>query len=781
MLKEKVIERHRLSLSEILSAPATVKIAAQIAYFLIGLICARGIVFAKYAPFGVAMVAAAPFGNLLSAFLGVAAGYLLPSSAIIPVRYLAAALAAVAIRWTLNDLVKVRSHPAFAPLVAFAPVLATGIALSMVDGVTGSAVAMYIAESLLAAGGAYFFARAAQVADGSKGLAALNQQELACVTLTIGVMVLSLSKVMIGSISIGRILAVVAILFAARFGGVSGGSVSGIAAGMMLSLSTAGLNYLSGAYALGGLMAGIFSPLGRLAAAAAFIIANAIASLQVGNQAAVINGLYEVMAATLIYMILPIQNSARLAGVFTQAEDVVRSDGLRRSVIMKLDYAAKALASVSESVEAVSKKLAEIGAPDINGVYKKVMDETCCNCGLKIYCWQRNYDDSMRAFSSLTDKLRSKGKVSKEDFGTLFASHCSRMNDMTSNVNRHYSAFVSNETAERRVSQIREVVSDQFGTTSQMLSDMANELKLYENFDFVAAKSVHEVLHDAGIIPIEVSCRVDRFNRMTIEIEAARMDRSRLNKAALTRQISHACSRAFEMPCISTAQGKCRLQMCERPVYRIQAGIAQHSSGNAQLCGDSYECFHDGSGRQIAIISDGMGTGGRAAVDGAMASGIMATLIKAGIGFDCALKIVNSALLVKSGDESLATVDLAVLDLFNGKAELFKAGAPVSILRKSGKSVQVDAPALPVGILNDTAFAHETAQLEVGDLLVMFSDGVIASGDEWLCKLISDWKGEIPQELAEQIISQAIIRRSDGHDDDITVLVLKLAEQKPEN
>ncbi len=36
-------------------------------------------------------------------------------------------------------------------------------------------------------------------------------------------------------------------------------------------------------------------------------------------------------------------------------------------------------------------------------------------------------------------------------------------------------------------------------------------------------------------------------------------------------------------------------------------------------------------GRFVAIISDGMGTGGRAAVDGAMASNIMGNLVKAGL------------------------------------------------------------------------------------------------------------------------------------------------------
>lgn len=76
--------------------------------------------------------------------------------------------------------------------------------------------------------------------------------------------------------------------------------------------------------------------------------------------------------------------------------------------------------------------------------------------------------------------------------------------------------------------------------------------------------------------------------------------------------------------------------------------IAQHVCNNGSLCGDHCTYFNDGLGRMVMIVSDGMGSGGRAAVDGAMAAGILAKLAKAGISFDCALRIVNSALLVKS-------------------------------------------------------------------------------------------------------------------------------------
>ena len=767
----------RVRFSELAAAPAKA-VARQLAAFTVGMLCARGIVFGQYAPFGVAAVAAMPYSMLWSVILGSTAGYLLPSSAVIPVHYIAALLAAAAIRWTLNDLIRLRAHPWFAPVSAFLPMLATAISIVAVNGTDSSTTALYISEAFLSGGTAYFLARTVSAWNSGRGVGEWSTQEIACAAFSLGILILAFSDLSIEGVSLGRILAVLAILFAARYGGVGGGSVAGITAGIVFSLSTSGLNYLSGAYALGGLMAGLFCPMGRLASAAAFVISNTVASLQVGNQSQVVNGLYEVMAATVIYVVLPAKTGSSLVGLFSRSDDTTRADGLRRSVIMKLDYAAKALGSVSDAVEEVSRKLATTCAPDITGVYHRTVDEVCRSCGLKTYCWDRNFNDSMNSFNDLTDKLRTRGRIDRSDFSAQFASHCSRLNLMADTVNRNYGEFSVKDAAESRAQQVRNVVTDQFETTSRMLEEMAGELELYDRFDFTAAQKVEETLRLAGIQPYDVSCRTDRFGRMSVEVISAPVEYARLNRAELTDAVSKACGRTFQQPCVSTVKGKCRIQMNELPAYRIKTGCAQHVCGNGKLCGDSWESFSDGNGRQIAIVSDGMGTGGRAAVDGAMACGIMSRLVRAGIGFDASLKIVNSALLVKSGDESLSTLDMAAIDLFSGSVEFMKAGAPVSVIRHGGKATVVDTPSLPIGILNDTHFAKSSDTLSEGDLLILMSDGALSSGSEWICEEAEKWEGRIPQELAETIVSQAISRRNDGHDDDITALVLMIGVQE---
>lgn len=71
--------------------------------------------------------------------------------------------------------------------------------------------------------------------------------------------------------------------------------------------------------------------------------------------------------------------------------------------------------------------------------------------------------------------------------------------------------------------------------------------------------------------------------------------------------------------------------------------VLTDTADNEKLCGDTFESFYDGRGNYVVILSDGMGTGPRAALDSAMASGLMARLVKAGFGFQSALRLVNSS------------------------------------------------------------------------------------------------------------------------------------------
>lgn len=746
-------------------------VVVQIIYFISGVIASRAAVFGAYAPFGISIAAAAPFKNILASILGAGIGYCTVSGTGNTLRYMTTMLALGAIRWTLNDIEKIRKSKLFAPVVTFVTLMATGLAMMSMSGFSARNTVLYIIEALLGAAGAYFLARTIVISYGTRSLGMLTIPEISCLVLSLCIMILSFCNVTIGSLSVGRIMAILAILFCARYGGIAGGAVSGISAGIVMSLSSASMSFLAGSYAFGGLMAGMFSTAGRAVSAVAFVICNGIISMQTGDLTLVILGLYEVLAASLVFIVLPRDTGRFLGAVFMEKDSDTRCEGLRRSVIMRLDFASKALSDVSSDVEDVAKKLSDVISPDLTGVYKRAVSETCRRCGLKTFCWEREHGATLESFDCLDEILRKRGGVTENDFRQDFKKRCCKLHEMAQAVNKNYESFTTFEAAQRRVDEVRAVVAGQFCGLGEILGEMAEEYESYEKFDTDAAHRISVMMKDEGYVPIDISCRIDRLGRMSVEIETADTERSVLKRASLTREVSKLCGRRFQSPAITTVNGRCRIQFCERPVYDTEIATAQHVCGGSGLCGDHFKYFCDGMGRMIAVLSDGMGTGGRAAVDGSMASGIISKLIKAGLGFDCALKVVNSALMVKSGDESLATLDVLSFDMFTGEIELMKAGAPMTFIRKGGKVFSIESPSLPVGILPDVEFSYSAEQLLPGDIVVMLSDGAVATGEDWIANIIRNWN-KSAQELSNLITDEATARRSDGHDDDITVLTM---------
>ena len=491
-------------------------------------------------------------------------------------------------------------------------------------------------------------------------------------------------------------------------------------------------------------------------------------SAAAGSQ--VFYGAVEVAAASILYMILP--QSRRLSNLFTAHGDRLPGDSLRKNVILRLRYTAEAMRSASDSVDRISEKLETTAAADLPHVYGRAAEKVCTGCSQCAVCWRKNRDETQKTFSRLSYPLRERGKIERSDFDVPFLTRCNRAMELRDAVNGEYRELLAKESARMRAEQVRAIVEEHFRSTAQMLGDMAEEFEQYQRFDEDSAEQVREVLRHRELTPIEVCCRIDKFGRMTIEANICRTHGVHINKGQLTREISGACGRTFTQPSVTAAGDTLKLQMCQKPVYAVQRGFAQHAANGASLCGDCAEAFTDGNGRYISVLSDGMGTGGRAAVDGTMTAGMAQSLLKAGIGFESTLKMINSAMLAKGGEESLATLDVACIDLFTGHVSLRKAGAAGTVLRRRKKTEYLEAKSVPVGILPEIAFARSEKDLDAGDMLVMVSDGVTASGTEWLCDLIANYEDDDPQALSERIVERAVKDRADGHEDDVSAVVL---------
>ena len=320
-------------------------------------------------------------------------------------------------------------------------------------------------------------------------------------------------------------------------------------------------------------------------------------------------------------------------------------------------------------------------------------------------------------------------------------------------------------------SELRMVAADQFFSISDMLADLAFEFDEAELFDYKAAGKIRRMLGEYDIYPENISVIVDKFNRTRVEISAPSKTRG-LDSPRIKTEIEKICGRYFEKSRTNYSGKSQMVSIIERANYKMDFGFAQYCA-EGKLCGDTIKMINDGRGHMIFIISDGMGKGGRAALDGAMGAGLLSKLLSAGFGFDSSLKVVNSALLVKSSEESLATLDCACVDLFNGKCEFYKAGAPKSYVLKNNSLSKCELSSMPAGILRGIEFAKRTTVLNVGDEIIMMSDGITDLGgilDEFIKvndKITSN-------ERAQAILDFALEHGDSRHRDDMSVIVARL-------
>ncbi len=751
-------------------------VALKGVYFLLGALISRGAVLGELSPFGPAFVAAVPKGATAVSAAGCVLGYILLSPAD-SFRYIAVVLAIAALKWLLSDFAKIAGSRVFAPLIAFVPMVATGVALMFVSTSRMTEFGVCLVEALISSAAAYFIHRSAQLMSSSRGLASFTQQEVACLAVSLCILMLSFASVSIIGISIGRLIAVIVVLMCARYGGVAGGSVSGIATGVVFSLGSAEMAFITGGYAFGGLVGGIFSTVGRLPVGAAFTICNTVLSFASSNNRLVLSLLIESLLGTGVFMIIPsdLGNSVRAA--FSPSSDRDKSEAVRRSVTSRLDHAAYALQGVTDCVAKVSEKLERMCSEDSDvEMYESAVKTTCSGCGLRAYCWDKQSALTRDDFSKLTEILRSVGYVSEKDISENFVKKCCKQRELSDSINRSYREYLSTLEAQRRITSVRSAVAGQFSGLSDMLWDLSAEFESCDNFDTDTAELITDALQNMGAVVVDCCCRVDKGKGMTVELELGRDRKGELDVQEVQRIVARCCGRRFEKAAESLAADRQRLTMCEISDYDVEIGSSSHIAENGNLCGDCIDYFLNGMGSMVAVISDGMGSGGAAAVDSNMAVSVLTKLIKAGLSYDCALTVVNSALMVKSEEESMATLDVADINLFTGKVSLLKAGAPVTFVRKAGRVHRREFPSLPVGILNDIHFAKDMITLHEGDVLLMVSDGVLTGEDKWLEDMVRSWHEASAQDFASLVVNEAIKRRKDTHDDDITAIAIRMVE-----
>ncbi len=721
-------------------------------------------------PFGVALAAAVPEELFLPALFGALFGYLWFPAPGSTMEYAAAILLLGGVRWTLSTGSLWRRIPQAPAVLAGGCMLAGGLASAFALGGTPDRLLMAMAVSMLTAGSAWFFARSLVIL--RSRMASAYQEELGCLYVTFLLLTAGLARITALGISVGRVLASAGVLLFAVAGGPAGGAVMGVGAGLVALALGKESAFLMGSYAAGGLLAGAASRFGRIPTALCYLVVTALVSVTSPTARMLQISLAENLLACLIVLVLP----ARVVQFVQPAREgtAAQTSAERMALRMRMERFAQALREIGETTREVSRKLNSMHLCSVEDVWQHTLDTVCRKCPRRYRCWQSEFDQTMDAVNNCMLILRREGQLESGQIPAPLREVCRVPDELAAALTAGYVRYQAELGSRRKVSQIRGVVTDQFEGLAMLVEELSGRWESYCCRDSRLEEKAQSCLTAQGLDPGEICCSLDRENRLLMDCEINPLKLPRLDKTALALEMGELLGRELELPQVRTVGGHAYLSWQERAVYTVDWGSSQLTETGSKITGDAYRSLTTDTGRFVLILSDGMGTGGNAAVDSAMTSDLLRRLLEAGVGCDAALKIVNSALLLKSGEETLATADVAAVDLFTGRAEFYKAGAAPTFLVKNGRAGYVQSDSLPAGILEGAAFEKSSLTLREGDRLVLVSDGVTATGADWVKSQLEAGASSSPQQLAESLAKTARERQQPGREDDITVLVAEL-------
>lgn len=252
-----------------------------------------------------------------------------------------------------------------------------------------------------------------------------------------------------------------------------------------------------------------------------------------------------------------------------------------------------------------------------------------------------------------------------------------------------------------------------------------------------------------------------------VAIENARLYRQTLEQA----KVEHELRIAAEIQRALLPAGQ-----HDGPYYQaVGTSLPSRSIG-----GDFYDFIDANDGSIGVAVGDVSGKGPAAALLTAKIQGIFSAQLGQGTPAET-LSRVNTGLIRRPVESKYATLFYAVL-MARGQLTYCNAGHnPPFIVGGSGQRV-LRGGSVPVGLFEDAKYADQKEQLQPGDVLTIYSDGVTEAldvhgeefGEDRLIKLVEQHRSEDATVILNRVVEavQAFARGAAQHDD-VTVLILK--------
>lgn len=724
-------------------------------------------------PFGLSLCASLPLPFSLSAGFGATLGYILTESSVSALRYIASLLCVLVLHKLLT-VFDTSAHAKVMPaLIGFFVSFLTAAAVLTAEGFTLGGFGFMLLESL----GTFFLTFAFTLsADGiqtAKRTHEFTPSGLFFGGFAVYLLLFSVADLAVYGVSFSRMFGIFLLLLFAKSQKELGGALLGVAmtAAFLLDESVGTAAF---AYALGGVAAGFAAHDKPYKCVLAFWAVYTLSLFTTGGGTEKLYLLLEAVGGACLFLLTPKKIQAILSGFSKKQVQQSQKNPQRAEVLLRLSRAQTAMGNLADTVQTANELLNPMPCVPGEEAILRAKSEVCESCPNRELCREKYRQESDAAFAKLKEDLKENRLLTRGDLSPVFSSRCLRTDALCESLNRHFIHATEYAKAERRVRTLRTVTAENFKNLCAVFEELRCEVASEICFDTDSAdRMVHALRTELDLEPYSISC-TEEENRLFADLLFTPEQHVPERQREITECLEAALSiRLNPLVFNKNEDGKINLRLCERTKYCIEAAASGIVPENGKYSGDSYLSFLDGHGNYIAILSDGMGQGMRAAADSALAVTFAETLLKGGVSPEGTLRSANALLISKSAEESLATLDILKINLYTGKAVFYKAGAAKSLIKRGDKIREIEKPSLAAGILSDITFARADGVLLEDDVVVLASDGAFDYAEAPVEAALRTFHDEPCREIAEMLSKIALDNAPEGHADDITVLALR--------
>ena len=642
---------------------------------------------------------------------------------------------------------------------------------------------------------------------------AFTIEEVMGTSLLIAIAISAFGDLNIFGFSIKNILSILIVLILGWKNGILVGATGGITIGVVLGIIGGSEPVMIAVYAVSGMIAGLLNRFGSIGVVVGFILGKVVIAYAANGNSVPLILFQEILIASLGLLAIPKRIQINIEDLFGTTKLLPETTG--RSLEENKDTVYK-LNSISETIFDMAESYQEAAATILSEEELKQQERS--NIEIFMEEFKNNLDglednmlyDTMCYISEefmmdIFEILLEKDIITEKDFINVLAKHNQYIvgfEDTSKKAQEDVYKIVKALNYSYRVSKLsfiwkkkmdesKKNVSAGLKGVSEAISKMAVEIDKKEEDSFADEKEeIIKLLEQKEIFIKDINIKRANSGRYTVSVYTdicENVDGTQCDIKKIGKIVSKVLNEKMiiqDQECgLRINKKECKFTYLSEDKYKVQVGIAKSTKAGSPVSGDSSIHIKLNDGKYLLALSDGKGSGPEAMKSSKIAIKMLERLLTAGFEKDVSMKLINSTLSANTSEDMFATLDIQILDLFNGNMEFIKNSACPTYIKRNGEVQLLKAVSLPTGILTNVDLVVYDYDLQDGDILVMCSDGIIDSNKEylnkqvWLKYLLEDIQIDDAQKIADIIIGEAIDNDFGVQKDDMTVIVAKITKK----